>query len=939
MHFANFGLVTVIHKRFQAVFFMKQHFYFTLVLMASASAMYGASLQPDRLSCEYLQNPLGIDVQRPRLSWTLTASGRNRQQSAYEIVVSDNAAGLVQAKGNAWATAKVYSSQSLNIVYAGPALQAFTRYYWRVKVYDQNGQASSWSSVAWFETAMLKTTDWQAVWISDGTKQFERPEDFYGDDPMPLFRKAFHAGKRVASARLYVCGLGYYEAYLNGQKISDHMLDPGWTTYKKQALYVTHDITAQVRQGSNVIGFMLGNGWYNPLPLALFGRFNLRDVQQTGRPCIKAQLHLRYTDGSAETIVTNNSWQTATGPVLRNNVYLGEHYDARLEHSNWSASMQDEGWKYAVITEGPSGALTPQMQPPVRVTKVVKPVKITAAGKDTFMVDMGQNFAGVARIRAEGPAGATINMRYGEDLQPDGSMNFLTSTAGQIKEMWHLKGGPGAPKTAWQQDSYTLKGNGVEQWAPRFTFHGFRYIEITGWPGTPSLRDIEGLRMNAGLPQNGTFACSNEMFNRLQEVVTRTFLSNVFSVQSDCPGREKMGYGADMVVTSEAFMYNFDMSGFYQKTVRDYANEQQPDGGITETAPYTGIADKGYGGESGPLGWELAFPWLQKKLYEFYGDRRIIEENYAGIQKQIGFLKSKESGGLFYWDISDHEALDPKPEAFSASAFYYHHLLLAAEFAGILGKKEDSVKYAGWSAKTRDAIIKKFLVPNTGRFDNATQSAQLFALSYDFSPEKEASISVLMDEYARQNWHLSTGIFATKMMFDIMRILNRNDIAYTIANQRTYPSWGYMLENGATTLWETWKKPDNAPSMNHPMFGSVSEWFFRSLLGINAAAPGFEKILIKPQPAGDLTWAKGNYYSVHGNIISDWKKGAGGLSLRVSIPANTTAEVWLPAKENSIITESGNSVNSIKDIKFKGYKNGYAVMETGSGDYYFLSQL
>ncbi len=919
---------------------MKHRCFLVLVFLAFTSTVSASpSLTPGRLSCEYLQNPLGIAVPKPLLSWTFTSDKRNQLQSAYELLVSDNLTDIQRAKGNVWSTGKVSSRKSINIEYRGKGLNPFTRYYWRVKVYNQEGQASAWSKAAWFETAMMNANDWKGKWIGDGKKQFEKPEDFYGDDPMPLFRKAFDAYKKVANARLYVSGLGYYEAYLNGQKVSGNMLDPGWTTYKKEALYVTHDITSMVKEGANVIGFMLGNGWYNPLPLTLFGRFNLRDHQQTGRPVVKAEIHVAYTDGTEDIIATNESWQTATGPVVRNNVYLGERYDARLERTNWSTpSGIREGWTNASIAEGPSGELTPQMAPPIRVTRVVKPVKLTEVGKDTFIVDMGQNFAGVARIRVSGSAGSTLSLRYGEDIHADGRLNYLTTTAGHIKEIWNLRGGPGAPKTAWQQDMYTLKGGGLEQWAPRFTFHGFRYVEVTGWPGgTPNLADIEGLRMNSDMPESGTFASSNEMFNKLQEAIKWTFLSNVFSVQSDCPGREKMGYGADIVVTSEAFMYNFDMLGFYRKTVRDFANEQQPDGGITEIAPYTGIADRGYGGESGPLGWQLAFPFLQKKLYEFYGDKRIIEEHYPAVQKQMEFLKSKEVNGLFHWDISDHEALDPRPEAFSAAAFYYHHALLASEFAGILGKEEDSLKYAKWSNNIKDAIVRKYLVPNTGRFDNATQAAQLFALSYNLSPEKDASMKVLMDEYARHNWHLSTGIFATKMMFDVMRKTNQNDIAYRVANQRTFPGWGYMMENDATTLWESWKKPDNATTLNHPMFGSISEWFYRSVLGINAAAAGFQKILIKPQPAGDLTWAKGSYNSVRGAIVSDWKKDANSFRLHVSIPPNTTAEIWIPAKEKGTVRENGKSINTIEGLRLIGFNNGYAVMEIGSGDYSFRS--
>jgi alpha-L-rhamnosidase len=908
-------------------------FIFTFLFMASI-VQAGSPLQPHELTCEYIKNPLGIAEQRPRLTWTLQGSQRAQQQSAYELIVSDDLNTIRQMKGNVWESGKVLSSQNILLPYNGKSLQPFTRYYWRVKVYNQDGEVSDWSYPATFETAMLQASDWKGKWIGDGKTQFEKDEDFYDDDPMPLLRKTFNAKKSIASARLYVSGLGYYEGYLNGRKVGDHVLDPGWTTYKKQALYVTHDVTSLIQQGSNTFGFMLGNGWYNPLPLKLFGQFNLRNVQQTGRPCVKAQILIRYTDGSTETIVTDESWQTSTGPVVRNNVYLGEHYDARLEKKDWTSPANKLDWKNAVMMEGPSGNLTPQMQPPIRITTAIKPVSISEVGKDTFIVDMGQNFAGVARIKVRGPAGKKIVMRFGEAVHPDGRLNFLTTTAGHIKEMWNLKGGPGAPKTAWQEDSYILKGSRVEQWAPRFTFHGFRYIEVTGWPGKPGLNDIQGLRMNSDLQTSGSFTSCNTMFNKLQDVIRWTFLSNVFSVQSDCPGREKMGYGADIVVTAEAFLYNFDMAQFYNKTVRDYANEQQPDGGITEIAPYTGIADRGYGGHSGPLGWQLAFPYLQKKLYEFYGDKRVIEENYAGIKKQMQFLKSKEVSGLFHWDISDHESLDPRPEAFTAAAFYYHHALLAAEFAGILGKREDSTHYSKWSRAIKDAIVKKYLVPNTGRFDNATQAAQLFALWYGLAVDKDKSMNVLMQELARHNNHLSTGIYGTKMLFDVAREQNKNEVAYIVANQRSFPGWGHMLNEGATTLWESWKKPENATSLNHPMFGSISEWFYRSLLGINPAAPAFQRIIIKPLPAGDLTWAKGVYQSIQGPIGSDWKTDSKSFHLQVTIPANTTAEVWIAANANDKITESGKLLKEQK-LEVKKYEDGFAVIFVPSGSYSF----
>ncbi|HEY4325259.1 MAG TPA: family 78 glycoside hydrolase catalytic domain [Mucilaginibacter sp.] len=790
--------------------------------------------------------------------------------------------------------------------------------------------------MALFETAALDATDWKAKWIDDGRPQFKNDWDFYKDDPMPLFKKKIKVVKKITSASLYISGLGYYEAYLNGTKIGNNVLDPGFTSYRKQVLYTTYDVTGQVKKGNNILSIMLGNGWYNPLPIQLFGQFNLRNVQQTGRPAVTAQVLIKYVDGTAQWVVTDSTWHTATGQIIFNNVYLGEHDDGRLTRDDFFTNNLS-GWKSAVITNGPDGRLSAQMQPPIKITRIIKPTGIIEVGKDTFIVDMGQNFAGVTRIKVTGPSGTKIKLRYGEELFADGRLNYFTSVTGQIKEQWHLTGGPGSPKTAWQEDSYILSGKGVEEWYPRFTFHGFRYVQITGWPGKPTLNDIEGLRMNADLTQNGSFSCSNEMFNHIHEAIQWTFLSNVFSVQSDCPAREKMGYGADMVVTSQAYCYNYNMANFYRKSINDFANDQWPDGGITETAPYTGIYSESAGGQSGSPGWQLAFPYLQKQLYDYYGDKRIIAENYPALVKQVDFLQSRAYENLFEHEIGDHEALDPKPIAFDASLFYYHHIQLAADFAGILGKTQDSIKYAVLADKIKHAIVAKYHIPGTGRFDNATQGAQLFALWYKLPFDKQLAYKALVSEFERHNFHLSTGIFSTKMLFDVLREMDQNEIAYRIANQKDFPGWGYMLSKGATTLWESWAASDNVYSQNHPMFGSIDEWFYKSLLGINEAAPGFKKIIIKPQPAGDLTWATGNYYSVSGNIISEWKIENSFFNLHVVIPANTTAEVWIAAKEKTATTEHGQPVEKMDGFKAMKYVDGYWIIAVGSGDYNFRS--
>lgn len=908
----------------------------TLFIVLGGLNTKAQTLFPDNLRCELIENPLGLDIDKPSLSWGFKATGQNRKQNFYEVIVSRDS--IYSAGSNAWVSGKTESSKSNLILYSGKPLSSFTRYYWKVRVYDQEGRPSPWSKNAWFETAALSENHWKGSWIADGRKAPEQDADFYKDREAPVFRKTFTLNKKVTAARLYIAGLGYYEASINGKKIGAEMLAPGWTSFNKTVLYRSMDITPMLKAGANAAGVMLGNGWYNPLPLRMWGVHNLRERLAIGEPCLKAMIRISYSDGSNEEIITDESWQTVGGPVLRNNVFLGEHYDARKEIENWQGNQGV--WtiaKPAVIVPGPLGKLKAQLQPGVEVTKIVKPVKITEIKPGLYLADMGQNFAGVARIRLKAATGTRVVLRYGEEVYKDGSLNGMTSVAGQVK---NGNGGPGAPQIAWQEDSYIASGNGMETWNPRFTFHGFRYVEIKGWPGVPQLSDIEGLRMSAAVEQTGRFECSNPMFNQLAENIRWTFLSNLFSVQSDCPAREKFGYGGDMFCTTEAFCYNFDMANFYKKIIQDHEDAQRPLGGITETAPYMGIADAGPGDQSGPLGFQIGFAYAIKQVYDFYGDKRVVEKHYPALQKQLRFLADSAKSNLYDIDLSDHESLDEKPVAFTASCFYLSHVKLMNEFAVILGRKEDAVKYQSMSKEIEAAIIRKFYNPANGVFANGTQSAQFFGLWHNLvnRSAKENAISAMKQAIAKRDHHLSTGIFGTKMLFDVLRSNNLNDLAYQIANQKDYPGWGHMIENGATTLWETWKYSDNTYSHNHPMFGSINEWFYRSLLGINAAAPGFKKIIVKPQPAGDLRFARGSYLSVAGEIKSSWTLEGKVYSLNISIPPNTTAEVWIRSSAGSVVTESGKDVKKIKNIEMLPPADGYTIVRVGSGDYQFKSR-
>ena len=907
--------------------------YVTLAFILAGVVAYSA--EPYGLTCEYQTDPLGIDIVQPVLGWKLSSDERNQYQTAYELIVALSEKDLDEGKNLVWKSGKVVSRQSFNIPYGGKRPRAFTRYYWRVKVYDRDGKASGWSPAAYWETAMLSPSDWKAQWIGDGSAAPEDVLDFYKDSPAPLFRKVFNTEKEVAQARLYITGLGYCDATLNGKPVDgDRRLDPGWTNYGKQILYSVFDITPLIRRGDNAIGVMLGNGFYNPLPMKVF--VPLRDYLYIGQPSFIAQLKLSFADGTEEWIVSDETWKTAASPVMRNSVYLGEHYDARNEQEGWnSPGFDDSRWNPAVKATAPSGVLTAQMQPPIRVTKVLKAVKLTETRPGEYIFDMGQNLAGVVRLKVQGTRGTHIKIRYGEDVYPDGRLNVMTSVTGQVKSG---NGGPGAPKIAWQEDSYILKGEGEEIWSPRFTFHGFRYVEITGWsaPVRPGLDNVEALRMNSDLQDAGRFDCSSPLLRQLNTALDYTFKSNVFSVQSDCPAREKFGYGGDIVATARTFCWFYDMTNFYRKALGDFANDQRPLGGFTETAPYNGIAGAGLGDKSGPIGWQLAFAFLQKQLYEYYGDIRIIQTCYPALRKQVEFLRSNAQDHIISKCINDHESLEPRiPELF-ATAHYYHHAVLLAEFAGLLRNTKDEKTYTALADEIKRAFIGRFVKAGTGEVGNHTQAAQAVALFYNLLPEgdRDAAFNILLQEIEKRGGHVASGIFGVPLVLDALSQRLRNDVAYEMVTKQDFPGWGHMLRSGATTIWETWKYSDNTYSHNHPMFGSVGEWMYQSVLGINAGAPAFRKIILRPQPAGDLTFASGSYESLWGTIESSWKRENNRFSYDVAIPHGTTAEVWLPAGN---VTENGKAITDSEEIRFLRNEKSFQIFEVKSGKYAFLS--
>ncbi|MDA3924818.1 MAG: family 78 glycoside hydrolase catalytic domain [Kiritimatiellae bacterium] len=896
-------------------------------------------MQISSLRCEYRDQPLGIDQLRPRLGWVLTSKVRGAKQSAYRILVSSTDAGLKAGKGDLWDSGKVISGQSVGVVYAGKSLRSGQRCFWKVKIWpaldgvdeSTDGVKSRWSEPASWEMGLLTADDWSAEWINDGKPLPAKEEGFFRDDPAPLFRKPFKLSGPVKTARLYISALGYYRATLNGKVVGDHQLDPLWTRPDKRVFYSVYDVTDMLSGGSNCLGVTLGNGWYNPLPLRMWGRYNLRDALPVGRPQFIARLEIEYADDSSAALVSDRSWKFAEGPILRNSIYLGEKVDARKTIPGWDKpGLDDSGWSAVHLVSAPEGVLQAQPLPAIKVTAKIRPVAVTEPTKGVYIVDMGQNFGGWARFNFNVPAGTVITMRYGELLNKDGTLNPMTSVCGQIKAK-SKKQAVGVPAIAWQSDSYTARGGAPECYTPQFTFHAFRYVELTGLPSSPALDSITGLRMNSSVEPVGSFSCSNELFNRIQKMCQWTFLSNLFGVQSDCPHRERFGYGGDLVTTSDAFMLNYDMAGFYAKATRDWADSALKDGMLTDTAPSVGIQYCG-------VGWAMAHPHLQTQLHRYYGDRRIIEEQYAVSKRWLELVRAKNKGHIVSNGLHDHEALEKEKTAPMVTPLYCESARMLAKLAHILGKEKEAEEYSRLAGDIKKAYVQRCVAPGTGVAGSGIQSVQAFALYLDMLPQEDrakALSHLVQDISVKNKGHLTTGIFGTRYMLDVLSREGEIEVANTMVNQRDFPGWGNMLEQGATTLWEHWKYSDNTFSHNHPMFGSVSQWFYNWLGGIEPAedAVGFDRINLHPSFVKDLDWVKCTHRSVHGPVTCNWKREGDIVTMDVCVPVNSSAVLQLPVV--SSVTEGGNSVEDAVGVKKISATRDSVKLQLESGSYHF----
>ncbi len=877
----------------------------------AVSVTYAAEgpLAPTNLRCEYLTNPVGIDVRLPRFAWVDRHTGRAQVQSAYQLLVASTPELLAQNKGDQWDSGKVASDDPTQVIYNGKPLESDHSYWWKVRWWDKDGSASDYSQAATFDVALLSADDWKGQWIG-GANQL---------------RQEFTLAEAPRRARAYICGLGYYELRINGAKIGNNYLDPGWTTFDKRDLYATYDVTANLHRGANAVGVMLGEGWFHSRVLLL-------------------QIEIELTSGKRVTVTSGPTWKVKNGPIVSDSVWDGEVYDARLETPGWDQpAFKDDGWMPAEIVKAPGGVLSAQMMPSIQDVDSMVPIALTNPRPGFYVYDMGQNFSGWANLRVSGPRGARVQLRFAELLYPTGMINRENI------------------RDAKARDIYILRGDEEECYHPRFTYHGFRYVEVTGYPGTPSLDSLRGHVVHTAVKTTGSFVASNPLLNQIHKMIRWSDLTNLHSVPTDCPQRnERMGWMGDAQVSSEGLMLNFDMTAFYTNFLRDMRDDQGTDGTITDTVPYGG-----YGSRPADPAWGTAFPLITWYLYQQTGDRRIVEENYDGLKKYEEFLHSRAPDNVLRFSLyGDWVATESTPGAEVSDFYYYYDTLVLSKMAAALGKSADAEMYSERAGLIKDAFNKEFFDPKSGNYTTGTQTANDLPLFLDMVPPKYhgSVVSNLVDNILYEhNTHLTTGLAGLRYLFPALTQNNQASLAYDLATQTSYPSWGYMLASGATTVWELWqnKVGPHMNSWNHHMLGSIDGWFYEGLGGINVDPdhPGYRHIRIEPQVTRDLTSVSATVGTVRGEVTSSWTREPGVITLQVDVPVGSTATVSIPwepemteftvRESGRIVWEKGHFVEGTPEVKARGttgvtpgvmtgsFKDKRVIFEVGSGHYDF----
>ena len=777
---------------------------------------------------------------------------------------------------------------------------------------------------------------WSVKNLTDGQDLINEEE---GHEAL-LFRKETQLNRKIHSATAYICGLGYYELNINGKKVGDHLLDPGFTDYSKEVLYATYDVTHDLKIGNNCIGVILGGGWHDPGTPDVWG-FHL--APWVAPPKLLFNLIIEYLDGTKSVIASDKTWKVSTGPIVFNSIRGGEYYDARLEKPGWNLpGYNDSGWSGSMLVSAPAGKVVSQQIPPIRATALISPVSLTQPLPGVYVYDLGVNMAGWAKFRISAPKGDTIRLFYNEQLTPDGTVLYGPHA-------WWTYGD-------YQTDKFISGGKGEEIFEPHFTYHGFRYIQVNGLKHKPSLDDLKGVWVHTDPVPAGAFSCSNPDINKVQELIIRTQLNNLHSIPTDCPHREKIGWMGDGLITMEEAICNFDMATFYIKWFHDMMDARDSDGHVPPIVPNPGwieatsaknpkdvvpvFSDPWWGGAL------LMVPW---NLYQYYGDRRYLEEGYEAMKSYVDWIGSRSKDYIFVANLGDWiepacftgGRVTPKDQIGTSAYFYFARFM--SRVATLLDKKGDAQIYALLSTKILEKYNKEFFNPEKGLYDEDSQLAQVIPLLYGMVPEGKEKIvedQLINNIVNKNNKHFTTGFIGTPLLFKLLTERGYTDLAFKLATQEDQPGWFYMLRNGATTIWEVWdaiKQVDH--SRDHPAFGAIGAWYYQSLSGIqpDPASPGFKKIIIKPEPVGDLKWAKASYNSIHGEITTDWKREKDKFVLNITVPVNTTATVFIPADSLNSIREGTKPVSMVSQISYLKADRDKYVFEVGSGTYHFSS--
>jgi alpha-L-rhamnosidase len=918
-------------------------FYSCLVIF---TGLLQAAITPVKLTCENLHNPMVVDILNPHLSWVNIAleNERGQLQTAWEISVAGTKEKLLKGEADLWNSGKIMSNESVNIQYNGKPLSSRQDCWWKVRVWDRKGKLSEWSEPAFWSMGLLKPEEWKAQWIGapwQGEEPLPKPPSPRGNrpsvsplntsadklpPPAPMLRKIFSVNKEVASARAYVTGLGYFELYLNGEKVSEDVLTPNLTLYGKRTdlgpigimikdnfreyrvMYLSYDIKDLLKKGNNVVGAILGNGFYNP---ASFW------TQGYGTPRFLGQIHVTYTDGTEQLIVSDKSWKASKSPVIMDLIYDGEHYDARLEQAGWcTPEFDDSGWEQVVIRKSPEGTMKAHMSPTDRVMETLPPLKIERLGAGHYKVDFGQEISGwLNLLNVNGESGRRIDIKY-----------ICESPVGD--------------------NSYTMKGGKPESYAARFTWFVFREVEITNWPGELKPEQLRAEAVYTNIETTGKFECSNTLFNTINKIWWRSQTDNMHGgIASDCPHRERSPYTGDGQVACVTVMHNFDARSFYTKWIQDILGAQNPETGyVPNGAPWQP-------GCGGGVAWGAAMNIMPWEYYLHYGDTGLLKKNYEGMKGYIKYMltwtnaegimfsRAPEKTNPNQWiNLGDWVAPGQLPPDDMVHTFYLWRCAdLTARAAKALGMSDDVNTYRLLAEKTRKAFQNRYFDNEKGTY--GPNGGNIFALKMGVpSDQKDRVIAALKADINANGDHLDTGIFGTQFFFEVLSDNGLNELAYKAMNQRTQPGYGWWIEQGATTTWEEW---DGKGSRNHPMFGGGITWFYRKLAGMNAdeEQPGYRHIIFRPQPAGELTYASYSNLTPYGTAAINWKKETDGFLMDIRVPAGCTATVHIPALRAGDVMENGKKIKRSEEIVYQGMEDGYAVYNVSSGNYIFKSPL